>query len=720
MKKIIVTLILFSAVSYAQAFTNHNSITISGELNSPTPISGVRVWIRSGGPSGAVVGTASEVALIPDAGGFFSTQTYINDPGPWVFQTGSDYVVQLTSSTNEIISTFSITAIPFALTVRGDAQTGNQNVFGAYGNVGVGTTTPSYRLHITSAAGTGGDMLVVSTGASNVIRMTGAGEIYASKYYGDISGATGLPAGDNLGNHTATTNLLMGGKQIINASSITATETITASTYQISGINILISPGSSLALGKSAGGNGYGANVFIGPSAGAGNFHGFSNTFMGYESGKMLDSGDGNTGIGQNAGYKIGNGASNTYIGVNTGMKAVNGYDDTCVGAFSCSNVDVARGNTVLGSRAGESLTTGSYNVFLGKYAARNKLSGDSNIVIGVDQDLSSPSASNELNIGGVIFGNLAAKTVGISTRTPRAALDVVSTGTASNIYAQIWRASDASIQSSMSASGVMMANKFIGDGSGLTGVIASGAVQKTGDMMTGQLTLSGSTLTVAGKDASGYSLSLSSGINLPAGTVTAGLFNGSGALLTALNASNLASGTVADGRLSSNVDLLNASQTITGPKTFTSTVVLPTRDNITFGNELHNSSSTLLNGGAVTQTTFGTCVLNSSVTIVTSGNSRVMVGLAGAARQSIVGSANFFSYKINNVSIYGNTTGIINITTPSNNYDFNASFTHITDVLAAGAHEFCLLYRVSAGTGTIQSGGGYAAIPQFWVQELR
>lgn len=64
---------------------------------------------------------------------------------------------------------------------------------------------------------------------------------------------------------------------------------------------------------------------------------------------------------------------------------------------------------------------------------------------------------------------------------------------------------------------------------------------------------------------------------NLPSnpvfgGTASASAFSGNGSQLTSLNATNL-SGTVADARLSTNVDLLNANQTITGTKSFTTNV---------------------------------------------------------------------------------------------------------------------------------------------------
>ncbi|MBI5745328.1 MAG: hypothetical protein HY952_12365, partial [Elusimicrobia bacterium] len=95
------------------------------------------------------------------------------------------------------------------------------------GNVGISSATPMYRLVVSSGAGETGNMLVVSTGASSVIRMTGAGEIYANRFYGDGAGLTGVSGSDNLGNHTATTTLNMAGQSIVGASSGTFSKALT-------------------------------------------------------------------------------------------------------------------------------------------------------------------------------------------------------------------------------------------------------------------------------------------------------------------------------------------------------------------------------------------------------------------------------------------------------------------------------------------------------------
>ncbi|MGD9641627.1 MAG: hypothetical protein AB7V08_02695 [Elusimicrobiales bacterium] len=144
--------------------------------------------------------------------------------------------------------------------------------------------------------------------------------------------------------------------------------------------------------------------------------------------------------------------------------------------------------NVLVGHDAGSANITGTGNTFIGSAAGSANISGLQNIVIGYNQQTSASDSASELNIGGLIFGQLGVKTVGISTRAPQAALDIVSTGTAHTQMAQIWRDSTGLIVGSMSVTGSLQAVRFIGDGSGLTGVTSAGAVQKAGDTMTGPL----------------------------------------------------------------------------------------------------------------------------------------------------------------------------------------------------------------------------------------
>ncbi|OGR66369.1 MAG: hypothetical protein A2X30_10630 [Elusimicrobia bacterium GWB2_63_16] len=177
--------------------------------------------------------------------------------------------------------------------------------------------------------------------------------------------------------------------------------------------------------------------------------------------------------------------------------------------------------NVMLGYGAGFQNTTGAGNVFIGAAAANTNINGDQNIVIGYNQGTSAQGASNELNIGGLIFGQIGAKTVGISTRAPQAALDVVSTGTGAGFYAQIWRDSTGLVVSSVSSQGI-----YYGNGSGLTSLpVPSGVVQKAGDSMTGALYLDGT-----GGSNVYLKITQTSGGNL----ISAGLTGGATALLYA------------------------------------------------------------------------------------------------------------------------------------------------------------------------------------------
>ncbi|HOY61895.1 MAG TPA: hypothetical protein PK745_01830, partial [bacterium] len=81
-------------------------------------------------------------------------------------------------------------------------------------------------------------------------------------------------------------------------------------------------------------------------------------------------------------------------------------------------------------------------------------------------------------------------------------------------------------------ATGTVTALAFMGDGSGLTGVVAAGSVAKTGDTMSGSLVVD-SDLAVSGEITS------VGDISAPIGTVTASAFIGDGSGLTGVSATD-------------------------------------------------------------------------------------------------------------------------------------------------------------------------------------
>ena len=340
------------------------------------------------------------------------------------------------------------------------------------GNVGISSTTPAYKLVVSSGAGESGNMLVISTGSSNVIRMTGAGEIYANKLYGDGSGLTNLPAGpgDDLGNHVATTTLQMG------AYGVNTSSNITAARYQIAGSTVLaiLPAAGSFALGLDAGrlNTSVGINnTLVGYQAGYGNTEGLNNTAVGYQAGHANNLGSQNTFVGDRAGRSNTTGHWNSFFGQSAGYSNTTGAANTFLGRNSGELNVSGSSNTFVGRNSGDKVSSGSDNILLGYYAGYTITTGTGNIVIGYNKTTPAAGTNNHLNIGGLIYGDLSARTVGINSVTHQAALDIVSTGTLINQYAQIWRDSTGVIKASMTATGVLMAAKFVGDGSGLTGV---------------------------------------------------------------------------------------------------------------------------------------------------------------------------------------------------------------------------------------------------------
>ena len=60
------------------------------------------------------------------------------------------------------------------------------------GNIGISTGTPAARLHISSGTGETGNLLLISTGSSNIFRVTGEGKVYGDYFYGNGSNLTGV------------------------------------------------------------------------------------------------------------------------------------------------------------------------------------------------------------------------------------------------------------------------------------------------------------------------------------------------------------------------------------------------------------------------------------------------------------------------------------------------------------------------------------------------
>ena len=393
------------------------------------------------------------------------------------------------------------------------------------GLVGISTGTPGAALD------------VVSTGTASTIYAqiwrNGSGDIVSSMTSQGVLYPQIAALGDNLGSHIATTTLEM------KTFGINTSSAISAAFYQINGSTVLAAlPGNSIGLGLNAGNvNTGGVNTFLGHYAGSANttgsynnllgglagnsnttgeynnflgywagyfnVSGSNNNFLGALAGRSNSIGSYNNIIGNNAGFGA-NGSHNNFMGYRAGYYNSTGYSNVVLGSeaggYGSGAANPFSSSTLMGYQAGYKLATGSGdNVFLGYQAGYNVITGTGNILIGYSSGAyaSSSGANNELNIGGLLYGDLSAKTIGISTRSPQAALDVVSTGTASTIYAQIWRNASGTAVATMTSEGNFSALSMQGDNLG--NHIATTTLTANYGITSSTLTITGSEFMVGG-----------------------------------------------------------------------------------------------------------------------------------------------------------------------------------------------------------------------------
>ena len=182
-------------------------------------------------------------------------------------------------------------------------------------------------------------------------------------------------------------------------------------------------------IGGNAGGDGVitgDVNVAVGYDAGKSLTAGTLNTLIGGLAGTAINTGSQNTALGYKAsvsnvtsndvtaiGYQanfFNTSAGATVVGSNAGLYSNSGANSTFIGFQAGQGIDVPRGtgdnNTAVGKDAGLLLQgTAENNTLIGATAGDNITTGDSNIIIGKGIDADSPTADNQLNIGGWIVG---------------------------------------------------------------------------------------------------------------------------------------------------------------------------------------------------------------------------------------------------------------------------------------------------------------------------
>ncbi|HBW23909.1 MAG: hypothetical protein A2X28_06130 [Elusimicrobia bacterium GWA2_56_46] len=350
------------------------------------------------------------------------------------------------------------------------------------GNVGLGTSVPGAKLEVAG-------QVKITGGAP------GAGKVLTS----DAAGlaAWGISVGDNLGNHVATITLNMDGNSIVNAASAAFTGGITASSFTATGAgliaaqlrltdNVLVSS----APGIQYGGVYVSTHIYTPGNIYAGKFYGDGSSITGlaartYVTATLPVTQNNYVQIGN---FTVANGAHNLYVSItvsDAGFSVAKQYslpiyNDMTGGswrdALPVSNTGPDGGNDFV-----LEVNVNSTVVFLRLRRTSGSTAGTAMVgieTVGPSGDIFTPASGTGASVPNQLLAvtaltQLGGK-VGISTGTPEARLDVLSAGSAQTDMAQIWRNSAGTVVSSVSATGVIMATRFVGNGSGLTGVSGS------------------------------------------------------------------------------------------------------------------------------------------------------------------------------------------------------------------------------------------------------
>ena len=251
------------------------------------------------------------------------------------------------------------------------------------------------------------------------------------------------PAGDNLGNHTATQNLNLTDKLLVGGTAAgPSTDGLKIAGSGKVGIGLgAAAPGYPLDVNGTVNGHSYyldgklglhfgntpsDKNAFVGTGPMPGiNTTGTNNTAVGDGAGGNLSAGTHNTLVGNGAGYQVHNGNHNTAVGYYAGYSlnlsnaaSTASNDNTYLGYQAARDADQAAGNTALGTNAGLSLRAGDNNTFVGNQADLSSyLTQHTNATaIGYQAKVNQDNA--------LVLGNNAVS-VGIGTSTPNSRLSL-------------------------------------------------------------------------------------------------------------------------------------------------------------------------------------------------------------------------------------------------------------------------------------------------------
>jgi hypothetical protein len=330
-------------------------------------------------------------------------------------------------------------------------EIGDSAIAESGGNIGVGVTTPTAKLHVagiihsttggvkfpdgsvqTTAASSGGVTSVTASaplassgGATPNVSLTGVIPITnggtnagtpatarislgaaARGANFDITSLSGLTTPLSIGQGgtgSATKNFV----DLTTAQTVAGAKTFsnavnTTAQYNINGLRVLGSPGdSNFFAGDWAGANNAGAyNAFFGFGAGAANTSGSHNSFYGANAGINNTDGDSNSFFGHNTGLSNTSGFGNAFFGREAGFNNTTGFYNSFFGIAAGVSNTTGNHNAFFGIVAGGHNTEGTNNSFFGRSAGNNNTIGSYNTIIGMEAGLSNTDESYNTFIG--------------------------------------------------------------------------------------------------------------------------------------------------------------------------------------------------------------------------------------------------------------------------------------------------------------------------------
>lgn len=262
-------------------------------------------------------------------------------------------------------------------------------------NVGIGTPTPSNKLHVLATNPLRLEGLQTGAGTDSVVTADATG-VLRKRTISSLFSTGGWALTGNAGTNT-TTNFI---------GTTDAVSLIFRTNNFLSGLIEYDPLKRNTSFGNRAMAStitGYGNSAF-GYQAMNKLTSGFSNTAMGDSAAFSLNAGSENVVIGTNAANALTSGFQNVLIGIESGKLLTTGFQNVAVGYRSLATNSEGSGNIAVGYKSLED-NFGAENIAVGLLAMSNNTGGSSNIAIGSQSLLNNSIGYNNYGIGGNALG---------------------------------------------------------------------------------------------------------------------------------------------------------------------------------------------------------------------------------------------------------------------------------------------------------------------------